>query len=233
VALILVVAALLGVGAVLAWSKISGSGSGPVASARPLPGGAGTAQPSGGPSPGTGPAGSSGASASASSGASPSGSASASAGPQAASQAQALNALLDQSMNARQQVVDAVAAIQQCTSPASVQAAASALGQAVTARQSLLGRLGSLDMSQVPGGAAAVGELRQAWQSSEQADSAYQKWGQEVASTCKPNAAPQNADSSAGARASSAATTEKKAFVLDWNQIAAQYGLPSRTWDAI
>jgi hypothetical protein len=218
VAAVVVLAAALGVGAVYAFSN-SGS-----ASSGGHPAAAGST--AGAPAPsGTAPAASGAGSAPAS--------ASASASGGGAAQASALNGLLDESMSSHQQVVDAVAAAQQCTSAASVTSAAAQLDSAAQARRQLVAKLDALDLSQVPGAPAAAAKLRQGWQHSAAADSAYAAWARAEANSCHANATPQNADYQTAVSDSGSATSDKKSFVLSWNQIAAQYGLPSRTWDGI
>jgi hypothetical protein len=165
--------------------------------------------------------------------AAPSGSASAGAGGGQA-EASAVDQLLAQSSSSRQQVIDAVAAVAQCTSPAAVAAAQTTLTQAATARQALVTQLGGLSMAQVPGGAAAVQVLSKAWTESAAADTDYAAWAGDLADGgCTAGNAPQNSDFENGGTQSGLATTDKNTFIDLWTPIAMQYGLPTRTADAI
>ncbi|QMU75682.1 hypothetical protein GXW83_07955 [Streptacidiphilus sp. PB12-B1b] len=228
VAAVIVAAALLGGVAVWALGPSGSSGHPAASGSRPPVGAAtGSAPAQGSPgAPGGAPGGGSGSAA-------PSGSANASPGGGQA-EAAAVDQLLAQSSSSRQQVVDAVAAAAQCATPADVSAAQTALTQAASARQALVSRLDALDVTQVPGGAAAVQVLAKAWTESAAADTAYAAWaGDLAASGCTPGNAPQNADYANGGTQSGLATTDKNTFIDLWTPIAMQYGLPTRTADAI
>ncbi|WP_051940820.1 hypothetical protein [Phaeacidiphilus oryzae] len=230
IALVALLVVLLGGGGAWAYAGLSGGGAKSRADAT-VPGNAPAASASGAPA--SAPPAASGSPSPARPSASGTTSAPASPGPGAAAAAQAVNALIDQSMSDRQQVVDAVAAVQQCVSPDSVRSAAEALGTAYQGRRRLIGRLEALDVSALPGGRASIADLQSAWQQSAGADQAFQAWARSAATTCSPNDTPQTGDFRTANQDSDNATAAKRRFVLSWNQIAAQYGLPSRTWDAI
>ncbi|WP_161789811.1 hypothetical protein [Streptacidiphilus neutrinimicus] len=212
-AIVIVVAAVLGVGAV--WglglgrsSGSAGSGASPVASGGGSASGStgGSAAPSGSPS----------------GGASPSASGSATAGAQA--QAQAVDSLLSQSKGVRQSIGSAATDVSGCTNLADAQGA---FQNAANSRQSLANQATTLDVSQLPNGAALLQQLAQAERDSANADNAYASYAGSLASsgTCTPNAPlPQSVTA-----ANTTATNDKNAFVVEWDQIAAQYGLPSWT----
>ena len=150
------------------------------------------------------------------------------------SEATAVDQLLAESSSSRQQVVDAVAQVSQCNDSASVAAAQTTLNQAAASRQSLVTRLDALNVSQVPGGAQAVRILSRAWTESATADTDYALWaGAMTGNGCTPNNAPQNADYGNAVTQSGLATTDKNTFIDQWTPIAMQYGLPTRTADAI
>jgi len=170
---------------------------------------------------GTGPSASASASASTGSGS-------------AQSEAAAVDQLLGQSSSSRQQVIDAVAQVSQCSDPASVAAAQTALTQAAASRQALVTRLGALDMSQVQGGAQAVQVLSKAWSESATADSDYAAWAGAMShGGCSPNSAQPDSDYADAGTQSGDATNDKNTFIDLWTPIAMQYGLPTRTADAI
>ena len=180
-------------------------------------------------------AGSGSASASASASASTSTGAS-TGGPDGAAQATAVDRLLGQSVDFRQQVVDAVAAVQQCSSPGSVSSAQTQLTQAASERRSMVTQLDALDVSQVQGGEAAVQVLAKAWNESASADTAYAGWAGAMAMAsggCTPGNAPATADYNTAQSQSTLASADKNTFVDQWTPIAMQYSLPTRTADAI
>ena len=224
--LLAVVAALVVVGVVWALSR-SGSATGARAGATVSPTG-----PAAGAAPSVSAANSTTPSASASP--STSASASASAGADGQAEAAAVDKLLAASVGYRQQVVDAVSAVQQCTDSGSVTAAQSSLSQAASERQTMVTQLAALDVSQIQGGAAAVQTLSRAWTESATADTDYASWaGMMAAGGCTPGNAPDTTDYDNAQAQSASATTDKNSFVVLWTPIAMQYGLPTRTADAI
>jgi len=163
-------------------------------------------------------------------------SASASASGNGQTEAAAVDRLLGQSADSRQQVVDAVDAVQQCSSPSAVTAAQAALTQAAGNRRSMVSQLTALDISQVQGGAAAVQVLAKAWTESAAADNAYADWAGAMAlpsGGCTPGNAPLTSAFNTGQAQSGLASADKSSFVDLWTPIAMQYGLPTRTADAI
>jgi hypothetical protein len=225
IALVVLLVALLGGGGAWAYEGLTGGSTGGRASAAAAPASPAASPPTGAAS--AGPAASATASRSASASAPPS------AGRNPAAAAKEVDALIGQSVNARQQVADAVAAVQQCVSPDSVRSAAGALGATYQSRRQLLGRLDALDVSGLPGGRASIADLQSAWQQSADADRSFQSWAESSAASCAPNHTPETSDYRTATQGSENATAAKKRFVLRWNQIAGQYGLPARTWDTI
>jgi hypothetical protein len=103
---------------------------------------------------------------------------------------------------------------------------------AAASHQQLLSRLSSLaGRSALP--AAMLQSLTSAWQASAAADSDLGRWAQdEVSKGCLQNdQADTNLQAAAGPDGQ--ATTEKKAFVSQWNPIASQYGLTPYQWNQL
>lgn len=222
VGLVVVVAIVLGVGAVYGLGLGGSKHHDPLAAPAPTPtSGTGSNDGTGGSAPGQQSGGTAAAS--------PSSDAA------AQGQAQAVDTLLAKSANSRQQVIDAVAAVDQCTDSTSVAAAQGQLQQAAEARTTQAQQAGQLDVSQLPSSAKTLmGVLKQAWTESADADASYAKWAAAMSGGgCTPNHAAHTADYNAAVASSDKATTDKQSFVLQWNQIANQYGLPSRTADAL
>lgn len=178
-----------------------------------------------------------GASASGGPSGSPSGSPSTGAGAgggNGQAEATAVDQLLEQSSSSLQQVTDAVAQVSQCQASGSVAAAQATLSQAAASRQALVTRLTALDVSQLQGGAQAVQVLARAWTESATADTDYARWAGAMAKGgCTPDNAPQNADYADAGTQSGLATDDRNTFIDLWTPIAMQYGLPTRTADAI
>jgi hypothetical protein len=139
--------------------------------------------------------------------------------------------LLSTSASSRSQVANAVQAVDDCTDSGSVSNAQSVLAQAAQARQSLSQQAASLDVSQLPAGAAAAMQtLSRAWSESAAADTDFSNWAGAMADGgCSPGNSPHNADWNNGLSQSTSATTDKKSFVAAWNPIATQYDLATRT----
>jgi hypothetical protein len=150
------------------------------------------------------------------------------------SQATAVDQLLGGSSSANQQVTDAVAEVSQCDDPASVAAARTTLEQAAASRSALVAQLRALNVSQVQGGAQAVQVLVGAWSASAAADTDYALWARAMSGGgCTADNAPPNADYDNAGTESQSASTDKDSFIDLWTPIAMQYGLPTRTADAI
>ncbi|WP_037604992.1 hypothetical protein [Streptacidiphilus rugosus] len=219
VTLVVVVAALLGVGAV--WGL--GLGRSP---STPSTGAAGAPTAS---TAGSAPAGPASPSAANSASASPSETSTAG----ATSQAQAVDAVLSQSSSDRRQVASAASDASGCTN---LSAAQSAFRTAASDRQSLATKIGGLDVSQLPNGAAMMQSLAKAEQESASADNSFAAWaGTLISSGCTaPGPAPTNgSDYQAAIASSQQASTDKQNFVAQWNAIAGQYQLHQWTKDDI
>jgi len=141
-------------------------------------------------------------------------------------QASQLNALLDESSNARDEVVSGVAAVASCGRVAD---GAQALATAVSDRQDVLQRLASLDASSLPNGAELVSLFGVAVQKSLEADQHFAAWAASIQGSggCQ-GTAPHDSDYQAAAQASGAATGAKQEFLALWNPIATSEGLPTR-----
>lgn len=148
----------------------------------------------------------------------------------ASAQAAAVDELLDESATDRQQVIDAVSAVETCGAEAAD--AHTTLSKAASRRGSLISRLDRLDVGRIDGGRSAVADLRSAWRYSAEADRAFADWAA-AARGCLPGTVPRTEDFAHGEENSGLATAAKRDFVSKWNDIATRYGLPSRTADGL
>ncbi len=212
--------AALGVGVVALVSEDDGGGVAASPTADPTePGGTVTAP--GGGTAGPGPS------------ASPSPSPSPSGPRDAAGQAAALDALLEESSEDRQKVIDAVGTVSACGSASSLASARDDLDEAAEHRDDLVARLRRLDVSALEGGRDAVSVLLSAWRHSAAADRAFADWADTAAGgACASGTAPQDADYRRGVTSSGKASAAKETFVEQWNATAAEHGLEKRSADA-
>ncbi|GAB2529496.1 hypothetical protein [Nocardia heshunensis] len=141
----------------------------------------------------------------------------------AATQARAVSNLLDRSATSRGVVAQAVQDVLACRD---VAAQAGAIGSAETSRKAQYDSAFDLDVSALPGGTGLKNDLLDALRNSYLADGSYASWAYSVPSSCR--SAPQTADYGTANGYSAQATTAKRAFVAEWNPVAAAYGLPSR-----
>jgi hypothetical protein len=133
-----------------------------------------------------------------------------------------LSALLASSVSDRGAINNAYNDVQSC-GPTLAQDQAT-FQQAVTSRQSLLSRLGSMpDAAALPAG--MISSLTQAWQASITADQDFAAWAQDESANCTPNGSDANLSAATGP--DNQATQDKTAFVASWNPIAQQYALPT------
>jgi hypothetical protein len=139
--------------------------------------------------------------------------------------ATALAALLPQSGKDRGDVINAVANVESCGKQLAKDAAT--FTASAQNRQALLGKLSTL-----PGRAALpaslISALTGAWQASVQVDTDLAKWASAAAQHChKGN--PKDPNLAASGVPNDQATSDKQAFVRQWNPIATRYGLPTYT----
>lgn len=142
-------------------------------------------------------------------------------------QATAVDALLERSESDRQQVIDAVNAVEACASESSVADAGTALDAAAVRREELITGLAELDLSELPSGPPAARSLRTGWQHSADADRAFADWADD-ARGCSPGSVPRTASYRQGVRSSELATEAKQDFLSLWTPISDRYGLPER-----
>ncbi|HEX6526420.1 MAG TPA: hypothetical protein VF070_41360 [Streptosporangiaceae bacterium] len=103
--------------------------------------------------------------------------------------------------------------------------------QAASSRQQLLSQLAALqDSPALP--AQLITDLRGAWQASQQADQDFATWASDESNSCTPNDSS-NASYQAATGPDNQATTDKRAFVNEWNPIATRYSLPTYQEDGI
>lgn len=142
-------------------------------------------------------------------------------------QATAVDALLERSESDRQQVIDAVNAVETCASESSVADAGTALDAAAVRREELITGLAELDLGELPSGPSAARSLRTGWQHSADADRAFANWADD-ARGCSPGSVPRTASYRQGVRSSGLATEAKQDFLSLWTPISDRYGLPQR-----
>jgi hypothetical protein len=141
-----------------------------------------------------------------------------------------LAGLLKRSVADRSTITAAVTDVDQCGP--SLNQDPQTFQRAAASRQQLPGQLSSLaGRSVLP--AAMLQSLTSAWQASAAADKDLGQWAQDEVS----NGCIQNDQADANFRAAvgpdGQATTEKKAFVSQWNSIASQYGLTTYQWNQL
>jgi hypothetical protein len=144
--------------------------------------------------------------------------------PGTQAEATQLSGLLTQSGNDRSAIVAAVSSIANC---GDLQGAENTLNSSASNRQSLLGQLQGLNLSQLPNSTQLVQYLTAAWNSSIASDQSYAGWaGDEINNGCTNNdtsdANYQNAQVS-----DSQSTANKTSFAALWNPIATSYNLPT------
>jgi hypothetical protein len=141
-----------------------------------------------------------------------------------------LAALLSRSVKDRSSITAAVNDVNSCGSTLSQDP--QTFQNAAASRQQLLSQLAGLSgRSALP--AAMLQSLTSAWQASATADQDLGKWAQdEVSKGCTPSDQA-DANFQAAEGPDGQATTDKKAFVGQWNSIATQYGLTKYQWNQL
>ena len=138
-------------------------------------------------------------------------------------------ALLHQSVSDRSAINQAYHSVLAC-SPQRTSAPA-VFTAAANSRQKLLASLSTMSgRAALP--PSMLSELSQAWQASIDADLAFAQWANDELATCTPN------DTSSAAYQATVtpdnnATTNKSAFVTQWNPLAAKYGLTKYKQDQL
>ena len=165
--------------------------------------------------------------------ASPSASSTPASSPAQVTEQQAANnlaGLLAQSVKDRSSITAAVNDVNACGPTLSQDS--QTFQSAAAHRQQLLSQLASLPGRSVLS-AAMIQALTGAWQASAAADQDFGKWAQdEVTRGCTQNdQADTNFQAATGP--DDQATTDKKAFVSQWNPVALQYGLTQYQWDQL
>jgi hypothetical protein len=135
---------------------------------------------------------------------------------------------IQQSASARKTVLRATGAVGRCTMvPAT---GISLMDQAISQRQTVIGRLGSLSVNAIPNGPAMLTDLRQVLQHSIVADQDFIGWMQDIrdTGTCPVNTSTDASFQAAG-RADTLAVKAKTKFLALWNPIARKFGQPTFT----
>jgi hypothetical protein len=134
---------------------------------------------------------------------------------------------IQQSASARKTVLRATGAVGRCTMVPST--GISLMNQAISQRQNVIGRFGSLSVNAIPDGHAMLADLKRVLQRSITADRGFIGWMQDIqAATCPVNTST-DASYQQGFRASTRAVTAKKEFLALWNPIARKFGQPTFT----
>ena len=143
------------------------------------------------------------------------------------SEALAVNALLAESTNDRNEVRSAISALTSC---ANLAGEAVVLQSVASSRQSLLGRLENLDLAQLPNGAQLQSVLGDALSYSVQADEDFASWAQDLLSDgCSTATATNDPDYQAATQPDNSAEAAKAVFAGLWDPVARQFGLPAQT----
>lgn len=143
-------------------------------------------------------------------------------GGDTAAAASQLDALLQQSHQARNQVVEATQGVSNCTM--SPQDGINEVQAAIDLRLQVADGLLSVDVSALPSGPDMITNLASALQSSVEADNDYIAWMNTVAAQGCP--VPSSDPSfQAASNASQSATAAKQTFINEWDPIASRYGL--------
>lgn len=147
-------------------------------------------------------------------------------------QARAIDALLRDSISARDEVVAAVVHTRKC---ARIDRNVRDLRAGARKRERLVRRLGTLDVSAIPNGTKLISALRRAWNRSAEADRAFAAWARQVGQPggCSGGTPVKGPKYRHAVEASAAASQAKARFVRLWNPIAAKTGLPERSKDGI
>ena len=141
-------------------------------------------------------------------------------------QAAAMYRLVKQSKQLRTDIGDEVADLQSCSDLSGLQ---ERISTTAAARQAQADQVSKLDVSKISNGSALAGELNSAWSASATSDSDFAKAAGDVASSCSKSAVRNDSNYSAGAQASSEATSDKDQAAESWNQTMPGYGQPKIT----
>jgi hypothetical protein len=143
------------------------------------------------------------------------------------SEALAVNALLAQSSNDRNQVRSAISALTSCSYVATE---TTILESVASSRQSLLERLDSLGLDQLPNGARLQSVLERALSESVQADEDFAAWARDLLGNgCSPASATNDPNYQAATAPDNAAESAKAVFAGLWDPVARQFGLPAQS----
>jgi hypothetical protein len=134
---------------------------------------------------------------------------------------------IQQAASARKTVLRATGAVGRCTMAPST--AISLMNQAISQRQTAIGRLGSLSVNAIPDGHAMLADLKRLLRLSITADHGFIGWMQDIQAAACPVNTSKDASYQHGLRASARAVEAKKRFVVRWNPIARQFGQPTFT----
>jgi hypothetical protein len=143
----------------------------------------------------------------------------------AAAQVRAIDALIVSTRASRAKLGQALADIDGCQN---LGAAVQALREVATERATEGQRAGALVVDALDNGALLRDLLVQAMGGSLLADQYFLAWGQSLLGDC-PGSAPHTGDYNQAEDASRNVDPVKEQFIAEWNPVAAEFGLPSRT----
>ena len=143
--------------------------------------------------------------------------------------AQNLSALLSLSVADRGSIVAAAQNVGACGSGLAHDA--TTFASAAKSREDLLSRLAGLSGRSTLS-ASMISDLAKAWRASQQADQDLAAWAKDESQGCSTNS-QHDPNFQAAVGPDGRATHFKKAFVEQWNPIAARYSLPSYKWDQL
>ena len=134
---------------------------------------------------------------------------------------------IQQSASARKAVLRATNAVGQCTMVPST--GISLMNQAISQRQAVMSRLGSLSFNAIPHGPQMLADLKRVLQRSVTADHGFIGWMQDIQAAACPVNTSADAPYQQGISASARAVTAKKEFLALWNPIARKFSQPTFT----
>ena len=146
------------------------------------------------------------------------------------SQAEAIDAVLDRSGASRDKLNRAIGQVSKCSGPAGALADMQAVGNE---RRSQIRTVQTADLSALADGETLRTDLVAALQQSLNADQSFMKWAEPAAAGTCASTAARRADYARGRSESDRAGTAKQTFLAEWNPVASQLGLPTRSRQGI
>jgi hypothetical protein len=144
-------------------------------------------------------------------------------GPSSAAQAQAatVNDVLAESAKSRHELAKGLSEAERCSD---MSRAIGRLKRVASERRSEVKAVAAAPVGALPNGTALTSDLTRVLRDSLHADEDYLRWARQWAACSAPPA--RTTPYHEGVAASQAATADKKAFLRQWDPLAAGYGLP-------